>query len=101
MNKFYLLLLFAFVADVVFAQNQQLKTYHSYCPGGAESNDVSYTGYEDELGDITKHGLFTVKLNKGTLSLNFKNGILDGEGSITSPNITCKLMYSNPLAELI
>lgn len=95
MNKYSLFLLFTVAANIVFAQDKQLKTYHSYCPGGAESNDVSYTGYEDELGDITKHGLFTVKLNKGTLSLNFKNGILDGEGSITSPTITCKLLYSN------
>lgn len=95
MNKSNFLLLFVFVANMLFAQNQQLKTYHSYCPGGAEFNGLSYTGYEDELGGVTKHGLFTVKLNKGTLSLNFKNGILDGEGSITSPNITCKLMYSN------
>ena len=78
------------------AQSQQLKTFHSFCPGGKEyPNEISWTGYEDELGNVTKHGLFTAKLTKGKVSVNFKQGKLEGPGTIISATKTCNLRYSN------
>lgn len=90
-----LFLTIAFVAGFMVAQGQQLKTFHSFCPGGKEysPNDLSYTGYEDELGNITKHGLWTANLSNGKYSINFKQGKLDGNGTITSSKTTCNLKY--------
>ena len=85
----------AVVFNFAMAQGPQLKTYHSPCSGGQELANLSYTGYEDEMGNITKHGLFTVKLPKGTLSVNYKKGILEGEGKISAPKIVGNLKYSN------
>lgn len=92
---FTILLIAAFAFNFAMAQNPQLKTYHSPCPGGQDLAGLSYTGYEDEMGNITKHGLFTVKLPKGTLSVNYKKGMLEGEGKISAPKIVGNLKYSN------
>lgn len=89
-----LFLTIAFAASFAVTQGQQLKTFHSFCPGGEEyPNDLSYTGYEDEMGNITKHGLWTANLGKGKYSINFKQGKLDGNGTIVSSTRTCNLKY--------
>lgn len=90
-----LFLAIVFVTFSMVTQGQQLKTYHFFCPGGKEysPNDLSYTGYEDEMGNITKHGLWTANLTTGKYSINFKQGKLDGNGTIISPTIICNLKY--------
>ena len=78
------------------AQGQQLKTFHHF-QGKSDIEGLTYTGYEDEMGNITPHGSFIYK--KGTVSatLNYKNGKLDGTGSYadTKPGMTCKVKYKD------
>ena len=73
-----------------------MKTFHYACPGDKDDPEITYTGYEDELGNITKHGrylanIFTDQNHK--ISLNYKQGKLDGLGTINSSNITATLKY--------
>lgn len=90
LQKMTIFLLLVFVANFLSAQSQQLKTYTD---SPSSNYKISYTGYEDELGNITKHGTYTIKcLNyyKGqTLTgiFKFENGVLNGPASITLPNV--------------
>lgn len=86
-----LFLTIAFVAGFMVAQGQQLKTFHFACPGDKEDPEITYTGYEDELGNITKHGQY----KRYGISVNFKNGKLDGVGTIAQGKTTATLKYVN------
>lgn len=86
-----LLLIFMLTISFTMAQEQQLKTYHFCHPGGREypADKLSWTGYEDELGNITRHGLYTNKTSHSVnYSLNFVHGKLDGFGKIITPAVT-------------
>lgn len=91
-----LFLTIIFVAGFLVAQGQQLKTYHHY-QGREDFPGLTYTGYEDELGNITRHGHFTYKNGTKTTILNYKNGKLDGEAIFlnSKPGINCKVKYKD------
>jgi len=86
-----LFLTIAFAASFVTAQGQELKTFHYACPGDKDDPEITYTGYEDELGNITKHGQYKWY----GISVNFKNGKLDGIGTIAQGKTTATLKYVN------
>ena len=91
-----LFLTIAFAASFMVVQGQQLKTYHHY-QGREDFPGLTYTGYEDELGNITRHGQFTYKNGTKTTILNYKNGKLDGEAIFlnSKPGINCKVKYKD------
>lgn len=89
----------ALLANVSFAQSQQLKTLH-HLQGEEDRAGLTYTGYEDELGNIVRHGSFTYQKDGASVSLNYKNNKLDGAATITVTNpsysnwkISCKMKY--------
>lgn len=89
LQKTTIFLLLVFVANFLSAQSQQLKTYTD----AKWDLKRTYTGYEDELGNITKHGTYKVERmspHKGQQPLvgiyKFENGVLDGAASISLPN---------------
>lgn len=97
------MIIFAVVlaVNLSFAQSQQLKTLH-HLQGKEDMTGLSYTGYEDEMGNIVRHGLFTYKKDGVSVTLNYKNGKLDGAATIlhTSskyPNwkLSCNLNYKD------
>jgi len=91
-----LFILFSFFDNVILAQ--ELKTFHKLCPSCEENPNVTMTGYEDELGNIVRHGKLTYEdgdtvisvndIGKGNaaqrikeyknVTMNFSNGKLDG-----------------------
>ena len=90
-KAFLLFLTIVFAASFAFAQGQQLKTFHFDCPGDEDDPNITYTGYEDELGNITKHGQY----KRYGISVNFKNGKLNGVGTISESKTTATLKYVN------
>lgn len=54
MKRIYLLILLISVFYGSFAQ--ELKTFHKLCPSCEENPNVTMTGYEDEFGNIIRHG---------------------------------------------
>ena len=88
-----------FLVNMSFAQSQQLKTLH-HLQGEEDRTGLTYTGYEDELGNIVRHGAFTYQKDGASVSLNYKNDKLDGVATITITNpsysnwkISCKMKY--------
>lgn len=89
------------VVSFVFAQGQQLKTLH-HLQGKDDMSGLTYTGYEDELGNIVRQGAFTYKIDGFSMSLYYNNNILDGDASITYNNpklptykLSCKMKYKD------
>lgn len=98
MKKALLLLLtIVFAAGIAVAQSQQLKTFHHYQGDTKDTPGLTYTGYEDELGNITRHGLFRYTPGNRTATLNYKNGKLDGEAIFLDPQLgtNCKVKYKD------
>lgn len=93
---FLLIILFSFLNNIILAQ--ELKTFHKLCPSCEENPNVTMTGYEDELGNIVRHGKLIYEdgdtvisvndIGKGdaaqrikeykNVTMNFSNGKLDG-----------------------
>ena len=49
---------------------QELKTFHKLCPSCEENSNVTMTGYEDEFGNIVRHGKLTYVYGDTTISIN-------------------------------
>lgn len=100
MKKALLLFLtIVLAANFAVAQTRQLKTLH-HLQGKDDMLGLSYTGYEDELGNIVRQGAFTYKKDGFSMSLYYNNNILDGDASITYTNpklptykLSCKMKY--------
>ena len=91
-----LFLTIAFAASFAVTQGQQLKTFHHF-QGQNDSEGLTYTGYEDEIGNITRHGRFTYKKGTRSATLNYKNGKIDGEAlyTDTKTGMVCKVKYKD------
>ncbi len=89
------------VTSIAVAQNQQLKTLH-HLQGKEDMSGLTYTGYEDELGNIVRHGALTYKVDGFTMSLYYSNNVIDGNASIVYTNpklpaykLSCKMKYKD------
>lgn len=91
-----LIILLSVFVNIDFAQ--ELKIFHKLCPSCKEDPNVTMTGYEDELGNIVRHGKLTFESGDTVItasdiglgdaakrineykkvSMNFANGKLDG-----------------------
>ncbi len=94
-----IIMTFMCMVNMSLAQSQQLKTLH-HLQGEEDRTGLTYTGYEDELGNIIRHGAFTYQKDGASVSLNYKNNKLDGAATITITNpsysnwkISCKMKY--------
>ena len=62
-----IILLSAFFNGIIA---QELKTFHKLCPSCEENPNVTMTGYEDEFGNIVRHGKLTYVYGDTTISIN-------------------------------
>ena len=95
-KRMRIILLFITFTAYMVAQGQQLKTFHHF-QGRNDLEGLTYTGYEDEIGNITRHGRFTYKKGTRSATLNYKNGKIDGEAlyTDTKTGMVCKIKYKD------
>lgn len=68
MKKYLFLILFGVLTNGIYAQ--ELKTFHKLCPSCDENPNVTMTGYEDEFGNIVRHGKLIYVDGDTVISIN-------------------------------